>query len=160
MRETAEILILILVANGTPVVVSFLFSHKMSLAIDFGFKLKDQQFLFGNTKTWRGVIAALFVTTLVSMILDYELVVGLIISLLAMGGDLFSSFVKRRLKKASGSRVLFLDQVPESALPALAMIPVIGLDLIQVIVIVVAFIIIELLLSIVLFRIGIRKHPY
>jgi len=160
LKEIAEVLLLILVANGSPVIVSFLFSHRLSLPVDFGLKLKDQQYLFGKTKTWRGLIMSLALTASVSVLLDGEYYIGLLISLLAMTGDLFSSFIKRRLKKASSSEMLLLDQLPESVLPAVMMMSVIPLNLTQVIAIVIAFYIIERMVSKMLFKIGIRKRPY
>lgn len=160
MEEIVKILLLILVANGAPVLISYLFSHRVSLPIDFGLQLKDQQPLFGTTKTWRGIIASITATVAVAYLLYHEFAIGLSIALLAMCGDLFSSFIKRRLKKPPGSKMLLLDQLPESLFPTLLMLYLNHIDLIQVIVIVVGFIIIELLLSVLLFRFGIRKHPY
>jgi CDP-diglyceride synthetase len=160
LRETIEILILILVANGSPVLMSFLLSHRMSLPIDLGLKLKDQQYLFGKTKTWRGLVTSLVATVLASFFITGGFRAGLVIVSLAMSGDLLSSFIKRRLKKESSSKALLLDQIPESLFPALGMMLIIKLDLIQVIEIVIAFIIIELMLSQALYRIGIRKYPY
>ena len=45
---------------------------------------------------------------------------GLLVSAMAMIGDLLSSFVKRRMKLVPGSMALALDQIPESLLPAIA----------------------------------------
>ena len=75
-----------------------------------------------------------------------------------MCGDLFSSFIKRRLKKHSSENCIPLDQIPESIFPALAMKTIYSLSLIQVIVIVFSFIIIELVLSDILLRYRKRKH--
>ena len=160
MEEIFKILLLILVANGAPMLISYLFSHRMSLPVDFGLRLKDQQPLFGVTKTWRGIIASIAATVAVSYLLYHEVAIGLFIALLAMCGDLFSSFIKRRLKKSSGSQMFLLDQLPESTFPALLLLYLHHIDLMQVISIVTGFIILELLLSILLFRVGIRKHPY
>ena len=160
MEEIFKILLLILVANGAPVLISYLFSHRMSLPVDFGIQLKDQQPIFGATKTWRGIIASIAATVAVSYLLYHEVAIGLSIALLAMCGDLFSSFIKRRLKKPPGSQMLLLDQLPESTFPALLMLYLNHIDLMQVIAIITGFIIIELLLSVLLFRFGIRKHPY
>ena len=160
MKETAEILILILVANATPVLFSFIFSHRLSLAIDFGLRLKDRQYLFGNTKTWRGLFSSLIITAIVSVLMDYDISMGLMIAALAMSGDLVSSFIKRRLKKAPSSKALLLDQIPESLFPALGVMLVVSLSLIQVMVIIVIFIIMELALSYLFYHIGVRKKPY
>ena len=160
MEEIFKILLLILVANGAPVLISYLFSHRMSWPVDFGIQLKDQQPLFGASKTWRGIFASVIATVAVSYLLYHEVTVGLSIALLAMCGDLFSSFIKRRLKKPPSSQMVLLDQLPESSTPALLMVYLNYIDLIQVIAIITGFIIIELLLSVLLFRFGIRKHPY
>ncbi|MDH5518752.1 MAG: CDP-archaeol synthase [Gammaproteobacteria bacterium] len=153
-------LILILVANAAPVFISFLVSHRASFPVDFCYRLPDQQRLFGSSKTWRGLFSACLITPLVSLLLGYSAVSGLLIALLAMSGDLFSSFIKRRLKKPSSSQFLLLDQIPESLLPALMCVFLYQFGLMQVILIVVIFIIMELALSFVLFRFGIRKRPY
>lgn len=160
MKEILEILILLLVANGAPVFVSYLFSHKRSLAVDFGFKLKDQRYLFGETKTWRGVFSSIIFTVLVSELIGLGFKIGLTVAVLAMTGDLFSSFVKRRLNKKSSSKALLLDQVPESLFPTMIIMLMLSLSLIQVMVIVTVFIIMELTLSYLLFKMGIRKRPY
>ena len=160
MRETAEILLLILVANGAPILLSFIFSHRMALPVDLGFKLGDQQALFGKTKTWRGLIASLVFTILASVIIGLGIWTGFIISVLAMTGDLLSSFIKRRLKKPPSSQVFLLDQVPESLFPVFGVVSLYSLQLMQVIVIVVSFIIMEVVLSLILYRIGVRKRPY
>ena len=157
---TIDTLILILVANGSPIFISYLFSHRASLPVDMAYKLADQQYLFGATKTWRGLISALIITPVSALFLGYSFYFGLLIAVFAMAGDLFSSFIKRRLKKTSSARFLFLDQIPEALFPALICYFVYGLGLIQVIEIVLAFIIIELTSSFVLFRYGIRKKPY
>ena len=160
MTETLNILLLILVANGAPVMVSYLVSHKLSLPVDFGYKLKDQQYIFGNTKTWRGLNSSLFLTGVMALLLGYDFGFGLVIAVLAMSGDLISSFIKRRLKKESSSQVLLLDQLPESVLPVMILLWLNRIDLTQVIVIVVSFFIIELVLSSALFHLGVRKRPY
>ncbi|MDH5391655.1 MAG: CDP-archaeol synthase [Gammaproteobacteria bacterium] len=158
--DTLNSLILILVANGAPVFASYLFSHRQSLPVDLYYRLRDQQYLFGETKTWRGLFASLVMTSVLSLFLGYSVYFGLMIAALSMAGDLLSSFIKRRLKKPSSSQFLLLDQVPESLLPAMFCMLVYDLELIQVIGIIVIFIIIEMALSIVLFRFGVRKKPY
>lgn len=132
----------------------------MSLPIDLGLKLKDQQYLFGKTKTWRGLVTSLIATALVSFFITGSFQAGLLVASLAMSGDLLSSYIKRRLRKESSSEAFLLDQIPESLFPALGMMLIIKLELIQVIEIVIAFTIIERTLSQVLYRLGIRKRPY
>jgi CDP-archaeol synthase len=45
---------------------------------------------------------------------------GLLVGAAAMAGDLFSSFLKRRLDLPPSSKATGLDQVPESLIPLLA----------------------------------------
>ena len=160
MNQLAEYLFLILVANGAPVLLSYVLSHHVSYPVDFGLKLNDKQYLLGRTKTWRGIVVSLVATVLVAILIGYDVVTGAVISLLAMSGDLLSSFIKRRLMKNESSQAFLLDQVPESLFPSLWLLKMDYIDLTQVMVIVICFIIIELVLSVVLYKVGVRKQPY
>lgn len=84
----------------------------------------------------------------------------LLISAVAVVGDLLSSFIKCRMKLAPGSMALGLDQIPESFLPAIAarsMLPVSALDT----AIVSGFFFVgELVVSRALFALNIRDRPY
>ncbi len=85
---------------------------------------------------------------------------GLSIGTASMAGDLLSSFIKRRLDYPSSSMALGLDQVPESLLPALVAAGELQLGIGDIVLVVVLFFLVELALSRLLFRIGIRKQPY
>lgn len=160
MRDAIEILLLILVANGAPVVISYLFSHRSAYPVDGGFQLPDGYALFGQTKTWRGILSSILATTALALLLGINWFVGLLIALAAMAGDLLSSFIKRRSGLLPSSRAIFLDQVPESLLPTLAASLFWPLGLIQVMVIVVSFFILEIILSKIFYKLGVRKKPY
>lgn len=155
-----ELLLLILVASGAPVVISYLFQHRASLPVDFGIMLADKKRCFGEHKTWRGLFASAIATTLLARLLGFDYLTGLQVSSLAMAGDLFSSFIKRRLGKKAGARFLLLDQVPESLLPAWWFMKEFDLGWGQVIMLVAAFIIIEQALSLIFYKLGVRKAPY
>jgi CDP-2,3-bis-(O-geranylgeranyl)-sn-glycerol synthase len=114
----------------------------------------------GATKTWRGLLAALLVTTGGALLLGVPAAVGALIGLLAMAGDLLSSFIKRRLGRPSSSMMLGLDQVPEALLPLLAVREAFALDAPAIVVTVIAFLLLDLLLSQLLYRLGIRQRPY
>ena len=77
-----------------------------------------------------------------------------------MIGDLLSSFVKRRLDIAPSGMALGLDQIPEVVIPLLLVQRQVGLGPADIITVTLWFIVIELLLSRVLFRLHIRKRPY
>ena len=99
-------------------------------------------------------------TSLVALVIGLPLTVGLVVSISAMTGDLIASFVKRRLGLAESSMALLLDQIPESLFPALLLMQVMPIEVQDVTFIVIAFIVLELGLSILLYKAGIRKRPY
>lgn len=154
------LLLLIIIANGTPILARWLLGDSFKLAVDFGQKLPDKKRLFGASKTWRGVISALLVTSVAAWIFSYSLQTGLLVAIYAISGDLFSSFIKRRLSMKPSSMAPLLDQVPESLFPALMMQQVFNLDTLAVIPLVLTFVIIELMLSHILYRWGLRERPY
>jgi CDP-2,3-bis-(O-geranylgeranyl)-sn-glycerol synthase len=78
----------------------------------------------------------------------------------AMLGDLVSSFAKRRLGRATSSQALGLDQIPESLFPLLAVHQRLGLQAWDIALLVGAFLVLELWLSRLLFRLGLREQPY
>ena len=158
--DLLSLLLLIIIANGAPVLIRRLLNDSFYLAIDFGQKLPDKNRLFGASKTWRGVFAALFATPAAAWLLGYSLETGLLVAVYAITGDLFSSFIKRRLSMKTSSMAPLLDQVPESLLPAYMLREVFKLDIPAMIQLVLIFVIIELVLSHILYRWGVRKKPY
>lgn len=158
--EFLLLLLLIIIANGAPILIRRLLNGGFSLAVDFGQKLPDKNRLFGSSKTWRGVAAALLATATVAWLLGYPPETGILIAAYAILGDLGSSFIKRRLSMRPSSMAPLLDQVPESFFPAYMMMHTFNLDISSVILLVLIFIIIELALSHILYKYGIRKKPY
>lgn len=158
--EFLHLLLLIIIANGAPIVIARMLGKSFRLAVDFGQKLPDNRAIFGASKTWRGVVAALSATALAAWLLGYTPVTGVWIAAYALLGDLFSSFVKRRLSMPPSSMAPMLDQVPESFLPAYMLMESFGMDIWAVMLLVLTFIIIELGLSHVLYLWGLRKRPY
>jgi len=77
-----------------------------------------------------------------------------------MVGDLLSSFVKRRLDRRPSSQAIGIDQIPEALLPLLACRAALGLGLLDIVVVVAAFFVGELVVSRLLFRLHIRDEPY
>ncbi len=69
--------------------------------------------------------------TLVFPLLGIPWWVAFFAAILAMSGDLLSSFCKRRFGLPSGTNVLFFDQFLESLLPTLYLGPLVGLSSIQ-----------------------------
>lgn len=158
--EFLHLLLLIIIANGAPIVTRKLFDGAFGQAIDLGYMLPDNRRLFGSSKTWRGVFSALFFTAVASWLLESTIETGLLIAVYAVCGDLCSSFIKRRLSMRPSSMAPLLDQVPESLLPAMMLRHDFDLDMASVFWLVLIFIIIELPLSHILYRWGVRNRPF
>ncbi|RLG49721.1 MAG: CDP-2,3-bis-(O-geranylgeranyl)-sn-glycerol synthase [Thermoproteota archaeon] len=90
-------------ANATPVILGG------GKPLDLGLKWIDGERIFGDHKTFRGILAGLLVGTVVGTIQGRELL-GFFQSLGAMLGDLVSSFLKRRLKRKPGQWTPVLDE--------------------------------------------------
>jgi CDP-2,3-bis-(O-geranylgeranyl)-sn-glycerol synthase len=122
--------------------------------------LADGQPLFGTSKTVRGFLAAVLASMLAAPLLGFPWTTGLIVGVGAMAGDLFSSFLKRRMGRPPSSRVFGLDHIPESLFPALAAMKELGLELADIILIVALFTVGGQVLSLLLFKIRLRERPY
>jgi CDP-archaeol synthase len=158
--ELFQLLLLIIIANGTPIIIRWLLNDSFDLAVDLGQKLPDNNRIFGSSKTWRGVLSALLVTPVVAWLLGYSAETGLLVAVYAIFGDLCSSFIKRRLAMKPSSTAPLLDQIPESLFPAYMLRHVFNLEISSVVWLVLIFIIIDLVLSHILYRWWLRKRTY
>jgi CDP-2,3-bis-(O-geranylgeranyl)-sn-glycerol synthase len=154
------LLFLLLLANGTPLMVGKVLGPRFSYPVDGDHQFVDGRPVFGPAKTMRGVICAVLITTLGALLVGLGWRVGLLVGSLAMLGDLFSSFWKRRLGRSSSSPVLGIDQIPESLFPLLACLGPLSLTIADVAVGVALFFIGELLVSRVLYAFDLRDPPY
>ena len=152
--------LLLTLANGAPVVAKKLFGNHLAFPLDAGALFFDGQPLLGPSKTIRGVVTSVAATAVIAPLLGLTLAAGGLVAALAMIGDLFSSFVKRRLRFPPSSQAIGLDQVPESLLPLLACQTMLSLTLIDVSIAVGVFLIGELIISRVLYALRIRDEPY
>mgnify|MGYP001823211097 FL=1 len=123
-----RMVILLLLANGAPVLAAYVFGDRLSMPIDGGRSLPDGRPVFGASKTWRGMFCSVLLSALGGAWLLHSMTLGMLIGLGAMAGDLLSSFIKRRLGKPSGSKLIGLDQVPESLFPGLLVASELGLS--------------------------------
>jgi hypothetical protein len=158
--ELLQLLLLIIIANGAPILARLLLNDSFDLAVDFNQVLPDNRPIFGASKTWRGVFAALVATAAAAWLLGYPPETGALVATYAVLGDLCSSFIKRRLSMSPSSMAPLLDQLPESLFPAFMMMQVFNLDIQAVILLVLTFVITELGLSHILYRWGVRRRPY
>jgi CDP-archaeol synthase len=156
----ARLLILLALANGSPVIAKRLFGDHFSSPLDGGVKFIDGRPLFGPAKTIRGVLIAIVVTAAGAPLLGLALDIGVLVGITAMAGDLFSSFVKRRLGRPPSSRATGLDQIPESLVPLLACRQALSLTAADILIGTAIFVVGELLLSRVLFMLHVRDRPY
>jgi CDP-2,3-bis-(O-geranylgeranyl)-sn-glycerol synthase len=154
------ILLLLGIANGSPVLAARLLRYRFDVPLDGGRRLPDGQPVFGSSKTIRGLVVSIGSTTIAALLLGFEWSVGVGISVGAMAGDLSSSFVKRRLRLEPHAQSFGLDQIPEALLPLVLLQDRLGLSWWDIIVLLTAFVALQMGLSRLLFRLGIRDRPY
>jgi len=155
-----QLLLLLLLANGAPILARKMLHSTFYAPIDRGKLWVDGRPLLGPSKTWRGIVSSVALTMLVAPLLGLTAGIGFLIAVTAMAGDLFSSFIKRRLAKAPSSQVMGLDQIPESLLPLLAVMSPLSLSLWEVLAVLLLFLSVGAFISKLLFLVGIRKRPY
>jgi CDP-2,3-bis-(O-geranylgeranyl)-sn-glycerol synthase len=86
--------------------------------------------------------------------------IGILVGSAAMVGDVFSSFLKRRLGLAASSRATGIDQLPEALFPLLACRDALALTVADITVAVAIFFVGEIVLSPLFFRLRVRDRPY
>ena len=155
-----QILVLLTFANGTPIVAKKIFGSRFALPLDAGIIFFDGRPVFGASKTMRGIVVSILITSAIAPFIGLDLTIGAIVASSAMAGDLFSSFVKRRLNFPPSSQALGLDQVPESLFPMLACRDALSLTIADIALGVGIFCIGALILSRLLFRAHLRDEPY
>ena len=161
MTQTfSNLLLMLFITNGAPVVATYLFQSRGNQALDRGKILADGRPVFGPSKTWRGLAAALFSACVLSLFLGYTIAFGLAFGLLAMTGDLASSFIKRRKGLASSARATGLDQLPESFIPALYAVIALERDWWWAVLLSLAFMLLEIAISKPLYWLHIRNRPH
>jgi hypothetical protein len=160
MLEKIGLLLLIVTANGAPILLDDLLGRRWDWPLDGGLRFFDGRRLLGPSATVRGLAGALVLTTGAALLLGFGVRTGVLIGLFAMVGDALSCFFKRRLGLEPGERAIGLDQAPESLLPLLAVMKEQGLDWWDVALLVLAFTLFSLVVSRILFRLELRKKPY
>ena len=154
------LLLLLVVANGAPLAARVALGDRLRTPLDGGLCLRDGRRLFGPSKTVSGLAAAIVATGVLAPLMGLSWPIGLLIGGFAMVGDLLSSFVKRRLGLGSGAMALGLDQIPESLFPMLACKPLLVLTWGQILWLTLGFMLADLLISRLLYHLGMRDHPH
>lgn len=155
-----SIVVLLLAANGLPIIARKLLQEKFEYPIDFGLQLPDHHPVFGTSKTWRGVIVSITGTGILAYLMGFPIIVATRFGLYAMLGDLSSSFVKRRMGLPESSKTRGLDVVPESLFPLLMLHDYLSINMLELLIILGVFVFVEITLSPILYRLHIRKRPY
>ena len=155
-----KLLLLLSVANGAPLLAKKVWGDALATPLDAGMRFLDRRRVFGPTKTVRGIAASIAATAAIAPLVGIAWWLGALIGATAMAGDLFSSFIKRRLNWPPSSRATGLDQIPESLLPLLACRDAMALTAADIGIVVVVFFAGAVVLSRLLYRIGLRDQPH
>jgi CDP-2,3-bis-(O-geranylgeranyl)-sn-glycerol synthase len=155
-----EVSVLLALANGMPVIAKDILGDRFATPIDGGAKFFDGRPLFGSSKTVRGILVSILITSASGPLVGLDWRIGALVSSVAMAGDLVSSFLKRRMNVPTSGKATGLDQVPESLFPLLACRVALPLTAVDIVVGVAAFFVGELLLSRLLYRFHLRDRPY
>ena len=143
----SHLVLLLIIANGTPALLGLVLGPRWNRPLDNNRQFPDNRPLLGPSKTLRGLFSAIVVTGLLAPLFELSILEGASFALLAMLGDLCSSFIKRRIGIASSRSVPLLDQIPESILPLWGLQTVLGSSGSEMAFAVAIFIVIDLLLS-------------
>lgn len=160
MLTELELFVLLVLANGSPVLAHKWLRSRWSAPVDGGRLWRDGRPVLGRSKTWRGLVAGMVTCSLFALATGLGWLFGLVFGLLALVGDLISSFIKRRAGLESSARALGLDQFPEAALPMLFAVAVLPLGWWSALAVVVLFTLANIWLSPLLYRLGIRRQPH
>jgi len=151
-----RLLVLLTLANGSPVVAKWLFGNRFAPPLDADKKFADGRPIFGRSKTLRGLCLSLLVTAGSAPLFGFPMKIGLLIAATAMAGDLFSSFLKRRLGLLPGDAAPGLDQIPESLFPLLAASSALSLTVLDIFAGTALFAVAALVSSRLLFKLHVR----
>jgi len=157
---TAQLLTLLGVANGTPILVDKILGKYLASPVDGGLAFVDGRPLLGASKTLRGLAFSVVATSAVAPLIGLPWRIGTLVGVMAMVGDLLSSFLKRRIGIPPSGRALGLDQIPESLLPLLACMLFLPLTALDVLLATLIFFAGALLLSRLMFKLHLRDRPH
>jgi CDP-2,3-bis-(O-geranylgeranyl)-sn-glycerol synthase len=156
----SQLLVLLTVANGAPVVIKSIFGGTAAWPIDFDCRVQNGQPLLGESKTIRGVVSAIICTGGSAPLIGLDWRIGALTAAGAMAGDLLSSFIKRRLAMRPSSMALGLDQIPEAFFGAFAARAAVQIGLADIIIITLVFFCGQIIVSRGAHAIGLRDEPY
>lgn len=150
-----KLLLMLITANGIPIILHRSLGATFSHPVDGGLLLPDGYPLFGYSKTWRGIITGIAGATIVAALLGFSVLFGIVFGLLSLLGDLLSSFIKRRMKRPPSSKAIGIDQIPEALLPLIAGAYWLDYGLNTIVIVTLSFFILNLLAPAILSRLGV-----
>jgi len=142
--NAARALLLVCVASSAAWAVSRTLGKRFALPLDFGLELAHGKRLFGSHKTWRGLVGGVLAGALAAPLLGLGMALGASFAALALIGDALSSAIKRRLGVPPGVEVFGLDQLPEALLPLIVLARPLGIGVIEIAAVALAFTVLDL----------------
>lgn len=153
----------ILWVNFLPPLANVIWGERFNRPVDGGRLWFDKHPVFGRHKTIRGILVSSLGGMIVSPLLGVAWWVGGIAALLAMIGDLLSSFIKRRPNFPSGRNIIVLDQIFESLFPALFLSRYLEMSGLQLMLVLLCFILMAYLGScfwnFIMYRPPLKNYP-
>ncbi|KPV61500.1 MAG: hypothetical protein AOA65_2317 [Candidatus Bathyarchaeota archaeon BA1] len=129
--------------------------------IDAGKTFSDGRPILGSHKTFQGFFFGLFIGTAVGFalnaLLQYNILLGFMLSLGALVGDLAKSFIKRRMNRAPGSPLPIADQLDFILGALLLSLPVSPPPLLSVVIIIIVTPPIHLITNFLAHLMGLKK---
>ncbi len=119
MLIVLRIVLFLLWVNALPSLVAVLLKGRFHYPVDGGRLWRDGRPLLGENKTIRGVISSVAGGITLYPLLGHTWWLAGCVALLAMAGDLLTSFLKRRAEFLSGKNIIIVDQFFESFFPLL-----------------------------------------
>lgn len=140
MVDVIRIVFFLLLVNGLPPLIALPAKGLFAQPVDCGMNWLDGKRIFGSNKTIRGVLIGIIGGTMLFPLLGQPVQTACTAAMLAMLGDLSSSFIKRRMALPSGSEVAFLDQLFEALFPILYLASAVPFGFLKAAIILVLFI--------------------
>lgn len=97
------------VGNVAPIFVTWI--PRSDMPVDFGLRWRTKR-IFGDHKTWRGIVVGVMIGGLVAAVQGRPLTQGIILAAGNFFGDLVGAFVKRQSDVQPGEKKLLIDAVP------------------------------------------------
>lgn len=143
-----------------------------NVPIDFGKQLRGKA-IFGNGKTWNGLILGVLAGTLFGLVQSNIIVEGLpfilpkmtillafMLSLGSLIGDMIGSFIKRRLNLKRGAPAPLLDQLDFIFGAFIFAALIIEINLVHLFILAIITPAIHLTTNKIAYKIGIKKEPW